>query len=182
MRVWSRRIQAHAKGAMQVASATKLLLEQLDIHWHSTEWFVSFEAALTGLTAKEASWTTDGAGYTIWQIVNHLVFCNADVVQRVTGKGEPLQAADNDASFGEPGDPQDDGAWSTTVNRLFEVFGDMQQLITEVNDEKLDAPYRENSSSTGRLLSNVMMHDTYHLGQIVLMRKLQGSWSPVDWG
>ncbi|WDL97531.1 DinB family protein [Alicyclobacillus sp. ALC3] len=165
-----------------MATAANLLLEQLDVHWHSTEWFVSFDAALTGLTAMEASWTTDGAGYTIWQIVNHLVFCNADIVQKVTGKGEPLQAADNDASFGDPGDPSDDEGWSITVRKLHGALHDLQELIASMNDEKLDAPYRENKSITGRLLGNIMMHDTYHLGQIVLMRKLQRSWTPVDWG
>lgn len=165
-----------------MGKATELLLEQLDVHWHKTEWFVSVEAALSGVTAKEASWTQPGAGYTIWQIVNHLVFCNVDVIQRFTGKGEPLQADDNDATFGEPGDPHDEAGWVSTVEKLYETLGNFQQILASLDDEKLEVPYQEGRSPTGRLLGNIMMHDSYHLGQIVLLRKLQKSWTPVDWG
>ncbi|WP_245976711.1 hypothetical protein [Oceanobacillus arenosus] len=67
------------------------------------------------------------------------------------------------------------------MQRLYEVMNKLKTVIADLDDEKLTAPYAANSYSVERLLSNIMMHDTYHLGQIVLLRKLQPSWSGIDW-
>ena len=67
------------------------------------------------------------------------------------------------------------------MQRLNEVFNNLKTVIADLDDEKLKAPYAANRHSIERLLSNIMMHDTYHLAQIVLLRKLQSSWAGVDW-
>ncbi|MGD6774661.1 DinB family protein [Sutcliffiella horikoshii] len=164
---------------MQVVA--KMFLEQLDIHCHENEWFASMDQALQGVTAAEASWTSSGISNSIWQIVNHLIFWNEDVIHRIKGTDNPHKAEDNEATFGSQGDPEDESGWAKTVQRLSEVMNKLKRVIEDLNDEKLKAPYAANSYSTERLLSNIMMHDTYHIGQIVLLRKLQSSWDGVDW-
>jgi uncharacterized damage-inducible protein DinB len=67
------------------------------------------------------------------------------------------------------------------VLRFTEVMNNLKTVIAELDDEKLKAPYAANRYSIERLLSNIMLHDTYHLGQIVLLRKLQSTWGGVDW-
>jgi uncharacterized damage-inducible protein DinB len=164
---------------MQVV--TKLFLEQLDMHCYENEWFPSMDQALHGVNAAEAAWTSSGISNSIWQIVNHLIFWNEDVIHRINGTENPQNAEDNDETFGNPGDPEDEIGWAQTVQRLYDVMNKLKTVIADLDDEKLTAPYAANSSSIERLLSNIMMHDTYHLGQIVLLRKLQSSWSGVDW-
>lgn len=164
---------------MQVVA--KMFLEQLDIHCYKNEWFASMDQALHGVIAAEAAWTSTGISNSIWQIVNHLIFWNEDVIHRIKGTENPQKAEDNDETFGNPGDPEDEIGWAQTVQRLYEVMNKLKTVIVDLDDEKLTAPYAANSSSIERLLSNIMMHDTYHLGQIVLLRKLQSSWSGVDW-
>lgn len=164
---------------MQVLA--KMFLEQLDIHCYKNEWFASMDQALHGVIAAEAAWTSSGISNSIWQIVNHLIFWNEDVIYRIKGTENPHKAEGNDETFGNPGDPEDEIGWAQTVQRLYEVMNKLKTVIADLDDEKLTAPYATNSSSIERLLSNIMMHDTYHLGQIVLLRKLQSSWSGVDW-
>ena len=164
---------------MQVV--TNMFEEQLDIHWHENEWFASIDQALHEVTAAEAAWTSSGNSNSIWQIVNHLIFWNEDVIHRIKGTENPRKAEDNEVTFGNPGDPEDEFGWTQTVQRLNEVMSNLKGVIAELNDEKLKAPYAANSNSMERLLSNIMMHDTYHVGQIVLLRKLQSSWAGVDW-
>jgi uncharacterized damage-inducible protein DinB len=164
---------------MQVVA--KMFLEQLDIHCYNNEWFASMEQALHGVTAAEAAWTSSGISNSIWQIVNHLIFWNEDVIHRIKGTENKHNLETNDETFGNPGDPEDEMGWGQTVQRLYEVMNKLKTVIADLDDEKLTAPYAPNSPSIGRLLSNIMMHDTYHLGQIVLLRKLQSSWSGVDW-
>ena len=164
---------------MQVV--TNVFLEQLDMRWHGNEWFASMDQALDGVKAAEAAWTSSGSSNSIWQIVNHLIFWNEDVIHRMKGTKNPRQAEDNEATFGNPGDPEDEMGWAQTVQRFNEVMNDLKTVIAALDDEKLKAPYAANRNSIERLLSNIMMHDTYHLGQIVLLRKLQSTWDGVDW-
>lgn len=164
---------------MQVV--TKLFLEQLDMHCYENEWFASLDQALHGVIAAEAAWTSSGISNSIWQIVNHLIFWNEDVIHRINGTENPHKAEGNDETFGNPGDPEDEIGWAQTVQRLYDVMIKLKTVIADLDDEKLSTPYAANSTSIERLLSNIMMHDTYHLGQIVLLRKLQSSWSGVDW-
>ncbi|WP_226679981.1 DinB family protein [Sutcliffiella horikoshii] len=164
---------------MQVV--TKMILEQLDMHCHENEWFASMDQALQGVTAAEAAWTSSGISNSIWQIVNHLIFWNEDVIHRIQGTENPYKAKDNEETFGNQGDPEDEIGWPQPVLRLNEVINKLKRFIADLDDEKLKAPYADNRYSTERLLSNIMMHDTYHIGQIVLLRKLQSSWGGVDW-
>jgi uncharacterized damage-inducible protein DinB len=164
---------------MQVVA--KVFLEQLDMHCYENEWFASMDQALHEVSAAEAAWTSSGISNSIWQIVNHLIFWNEDVIHRIKGTENPYKAEDNEETFGNPGNPDDEIGWSETVQRLNEVMKKLKTVIVDLDDEKLKVPYAPNSSSIERLLSNIMMHDTYHIGQIVLLRKLQSSWSGVDW-
>jgi len=164
---------------MQVV--TKMFLEQFDMHCHENDWFASMDQALHGVITAEAAWTSSGISNSIWQIVNHLIFWNEDVIHRIKGTENPHKAEVNEETFGNPGDPEDEIGWVQTVQRLNEVMNKLKTVIADLDDEKLKAPYAANRYSIERLLSNIMMHDTYHLGQIVLLRKLQSSWGGVDW-
>jgi uncharacterized damage-inducible protein DinB len=164
---------------MQVVN--KMFLEQLDLHFHENDWFASMDQALHGVTAAEAAWTSSGITNSIWQIVNHLIFWNEDVIHRIKGTENSHKAIDNEETFGNPGDPKDEIGWTKTVQSLNEVMNKLKTVIADLDDEKLKAPYAANRYSIERLLSSIMMHDTYHVGQIVLLRKLQSSWGGVDW-
>ncbi|MBM7553268.1 DinB family protein [Thalassobacillus pellis] len=166
---------------MQVVN--KMFLEQLELHCHENDWFASMDQALHGVNAAEAAWTSSGSGTSnsIWQIVNHLIFWNEDITHRIKGTENPHKVEDNEETFGNPGDPEDEIGWAQTVERLNEVMNKLKKVIADLDDEKLKAPYATKRYSIGHLLSNIMMHDTYHLGQIVLLRKLQSSWGGVDW-
>lgn len=162
-------------------TGVSMILEQMDIHCHQNEWFVSVDTALEGVTAAQAAWTHDGASNSIWQIVNHLIFWNEDAIHRIKGTNNPNKFVNNDATFGEPGNPENEAVWVETVSRLRATMEGLKGAIAELNDEQLNAPCGSNTYTMGRLLGNLMMHDTYHLGQIVLLRKLQASWAGYDW-
>lgn len=162
---------------MQVV--TKLFLEQLDMHFHENEWFASMNQALHGVTAAEAAWRSSESSNSIWQIVNHLIFWNEDVIHRIKGTENPHRPKNNEETFGNQGDPEDEIRWVQTVQRLNEVMNKLKTVIADLEDEKLKTLYAANRYSIERLLSNIMMHDSYHIGQIVLLRKLQSSWDSI---
>ncbi|MBE3554421.1 MAG: DinB family protein [Thermicanus sp.] len=148
---------------------------------NENEWFVSAKVALQGITAEEAAWTPPGKGNTIWQIVNHLTFWNEDVIFRLRGMENPAKAESNEVTFGDPGDPHDEKGWEDTLKRFFAVMEELKEVVEGLDEERLDQSYRPGSPAIARLLGNIMMHDTYHLGQIVLLRKIRNTCPGFDW-
>ncbi|RIW28704.1 DinB family protein [Bacillus salacetis] len=164
---------------MQVLS--NVFVDQLDMHCHENDWFASMDQALKGVSAAEAASTSSGTSNSIWQIVNHLIFWNEDVIHRLQGTENHHGAESNEETFGHPGNPEDEQGWRRTVHRFTEVMDTLRTVIAGIDDETMKKPYAADRYSRERLLSSIMMHDSYHLGQIVLLQKLQSSWGNVDW-
>lgn len=106
-----------------------------------------------------------------------MIFYNEDVIHRIKGTENQHNLETNEETFGKPKDPDDEFGWTKNVLRLNEVKNNLKTVFAGLDDEKLKAPLAANRYSIERLLSNIIMHDSYHIGQIVLLRKLQSSWS-----
>ena len=60
-----------------------------------------------------------------------------------------------------------------------EIMTAWRGLIEAGDRSKLDeAVSAENAATWAELIANVNAHNAYHGGQILLLRKLQGSWDP----
>lgn len=63
------------------------------------------------------------------------------------------------------------------VARLDAILNEFRDLIKMANDSKFDEPVsKTNSALWATLISNITTHNAHHGGQIVLLRKLQGTW------
>lgn len=162
---------------------------QFDFVWDTETWFLPLESALSGLNSADASWQPPGGGNTIWQTVNHLNYYNALLVRQLNDTtpgtetfnntptygdiGEPpnskWQAVLAEDTFGDIGNPADSGKWKVTVAETRLICEDLRKLLAQMNDIQLDEEH------VGRL-ARQMLHNVYHIGQIVFIRKQQGSW------
>lgn len=143
--------------------------------WNREAWFVPLEQALQGLTAREAAWQPPGGGNTIWQTLNHLNYWNAFMLGRITGVPADGPPVANDATFGPAGDPNDEEGWRAAVARARQVAEDLQAAVANLSEADLDRPLKD-IGSVAASLTAWAMHDAYHTGQIVLIRRMQGSW------
>lgn len=151
-----------------------LLRRLRGLTWDKEEWFVPLAASLEGLTAAEAAWRPPGGGNTIWQTVNHINYYDERLLCRLTERPFGPVLPDNDATFGEPGNPDDGTGWQEAVQRTRRVAAGLRTALDARSDADLEQPL--SGSSLGEYLTAWIMHDAYHTGQIVLMRKQQGSW------
>ena len=56
-------------------------------------------------------------------------------------------------------------------------MNEFRDLITNADEGKFDEPVSAtNPASWATLISNINAHNAHHGGQIVLLRKMQGSW------
>lgn len=145
-------------------STKDILLKQLKTTHTEKEWFVPLQGALEGLTPEQAMWRDSSGNHSIAQITSHLVFWNERTLAKLNGMQITDFKGDNTETF----DAFTAERWGSTLNKLDSVMRTMEESITNADEKKLAEWYAT--------LANVSTHNAYHTGQIVYIRKLQGSW------
>ncbi|WP_047980676.1 DinB family protein [Ornithinibacillus contaminans] len=156
--------------------ARTLLSQQWASCLDKEDWFPPLEWVLEKITFEQALWKPDeGAMNSIWEIVCHLLFFEKRYLMRFLGEtaNEP-QAKNNTDTFRLPTETIEN--WEKTKQEYFSVHRKLGQILATADQEDL---YREVPGEDNSLvleLKSLAMHDAYHIGQIVLISKLQGAW------
>jgi uncharacterized damage-inducible protein DinB len=154
-------------------STKSILLGQFTACFDKNGWFVATKNAINGVTAEQAAWKPEGADNSIHELINHLNYYNNAYLQRFKGVDYEYKAADNDATF----DESEAGSWDAERTRFDVIMNEWREEIEKADESKFDemAPPR-NESKWKVVIANINVHGAHHGGQIVLLRKLQGSW------
>ena len=67
--------------------------------------------------------------------------------------------------------------WDKLVEELASVHGQIREKIIEIADDELGSKLPKDPID--QQLMTLSTHDAYHTGQIILIRKLYGSWPGV---
>lgn len=149
------------------------LLGQLAATHNKANWFVPLCTALDGLSAEDATWKVANIDNSIAQIVYHLFFWNERYLQRFKGSEFPYMVDGNDSTFVVP----ETMAWEELVSAADAVLVEFSQAIAEADDAKLSQPvFADRDATWLETIGAINTHNAYHTGQIVFLRKLQGSW------
>ncbi|MGC5772277.1 DinB family protein [Paenibacillus pabuli] len=161
-------------------TAKDLLLIQKDDTWDQCNWIVPLSKALEGLTAEQAAWVPSSGGLSIWQLVNHMYYYNHRLLSRMQGRTpSEAPAENNESTFGNSGDPSDTDGWSTLMHNTIQLAGQFREQIASLEESDLEAPYMDSDAKWAHELARWVLHDAYHAGQIVLLRRQQGSWKII---
>jgi uncharacterized damage-inducible protein DinB len=156
------------------SSIQSCLLEQFTACYDENNWFVSLKSALSGVTAEQASWKPANVDNSIWESVNHLIFWNETYLRRYRGELNEPQDIENKATF-----RSSETDWQATLSKLDAVMQEWREKLKTIDDEKLESPVNAQYQAPWRVpLAHQNIHNAYHIGQILLLRKLQGSWNP----
>ncbi|MBA2434639.1 MAG: DinB family protein [Chthoniobacterales bacterium] len=107
------------------------------------------------------------ASHSVGMLVQHLVFWNENALARFRGE-RPPRFGDSDETFTK----FDAANWDDLVLRLDKVMQELEDLVEKTPENKL-----ADEAST---ISSLCTHNAYHIGQILSLRVLQGSWNPED--
>jgi uncharacterized damage-inducible protein DinB len=143
-----------------------ILLEQLKTTHNNQDWFVPASKAVDGLTFEQATWKEGTANHSIAQLVSHLVYWDTANLAKFKGEKPPAYT-DNDATFVPISDK---ASWEAAVKRLDAVMTELEKLIEATDETKLKSWYGT--------IAHISTHNAYHTGQILYIRKQQGSWDP----
>lgn len=156
-------VAAFAQDQKPSPTLKSILLEQLRSTHNQKEWFAPANTAVEGLTAEQANWTDGKGNHSVGQLVNHLIFWDRRNLQRF--KGEPVEKfTNNDETFTN----FDRTQWTAAVKQLDEVMTEWEEAVAAADEGKLKDWY-----ST---IAHIGAHNAYHIGQIIYVRKEQGSW------
>jgi uncharacterized damage-inducible protein DinB len=145
-----------------------VLLEQLHTTHDQKDWFVPILVAVEGVTPEQAKWTDGHGNHSIGQLVNHLAFWNARALEQFKGEKPAPYGGNNDETFNS----FDSKSWTATMNKLDSVMKAWEKAVEEADDSKIRASASQ--------IAHVGTHNAYHVGQIIYIRKLQGSWNPAN--
>ena len=122
--------------------------------------------AVQGLTPEQASWTDGHGNRSVGQLAYHLAFWNAQVLAKLKGETPAKYSGKNDETLTD----FDAKRWSDTVRQLDQVMVDFEKFVESADEKTL-----EKDAST---IATIAMHNAQHIGQIVCIRRLQGSCNP----
>lgn len=137
--------------------------------WHGP----SFIDVLDGVDKTQASERLIEARHTIWEIVNHCSYWMEAVTRALQGERMPDIVSTED--WPQMGETSED--WTKTRERLKKVY---EQLISSVKDfdnslftQKISGSFhgRRYTVTYRRMLHGISDHNTYHAGQIAVLRK-----------
>lgn len=141
-----------------------VFLQQLTACYDQNTWFVSLNNAIKGLTAEQASCRDGQAVNSIWGIVNHLAFYN----QRYLNRFNSIPNSDGPESNSSTFKNIDEQTWESTVKLINEIMSGWRTSLEKSDDQKINDWALE--------LAHLTLHNTYHIGQIVHIRKQKGIW------
>ena len=152
-----------------------ILRKQFDTCYDENSWFVAVRNALDGVPAEEAVWKPAGADNSIWQTVAHLSYYNGAYLLRFKGIDYEYDTADNDATF--RGGDADDARWKAELERFDATMTEWRELPKAADESKFDQAVPQKAERKWwELLADINAHNAYHGGQILLVRKLHGTW------
>ncbi|HYL46467.1 MAG TPA: DinB family protein [Candidatus Limnocylindrales bacterium] len=159
-------LPSYAQNQQKPATLRSLLLHELHTTHNEADWFVPINVAVEGLTAEQASWQPPAGSHSAGQLTYHLLFWNRRNLANFKGEKLDKFGGDNDETFVK----FDAKQWSDTVKQLDQVMTDLEKLVESADEQQL--------AKWATTIGNICTHNAYHVGQIVYVRKLQGSWNP----
>ena len=137
-------------------------------HYDGDPWIeINLRGTLEGITATMAAQKV-GSLNTIWQIVNHVISWRETLLKRV--QNENIPSPEN--NFIETITDVSAKAWEETMNRLQASQDKLLSYLSERKDTDLDENPLRGQYSRYELIEGILQHDVYHLGQVVLIKKL----------
>jgi uncharacterized damage-inducible protein DinB len=143
-----------------------VLLEQLQTTHNKKDWFASAKDAVDGVTAEQATWRDGKGNHSIGQLTAHLVFWNRQQLAKFKGEKPADFSGDNNETFNS----FDAAKWAATVRELDEVMTALEKVVAGADDASLQ--------KWASAIAHIGAHNAYHIGQMVYIRRLQGSWDP----
>lgn len=144
-------------------------------------------ACVEDLPADLADSAISGFPHTIWQILRHLNYWMDYELRRTAGRPAPYPVSPSE-SWPAKQKPAGETEWRDEVLIFSKRLQDFVRLANS-DSESLSQPlaittpaHGQQSNSVQAVLWQTVVHNSYHTGQIVLLRRCLKAWPPKGGG
>ncbi len=130
-----------------------------------------FDSAIADIPAAARGKRPDGAPHSPWELLEHMRIAQTDILDYSRGDATHV-SPDFPSGYWPPSpQPPNDTAWDESVAKF---HASRAALVAMVNDESFDllAKIPRGSATWLAQILLVADHNTYHLGQLVLVRRM----------
>jgi hypothetical protein len=136
---------------------------------------VEIDKALDDLSLELCGKKTDNVPYTIWQLAYHLRISQWDIVE--FSRNPDYQSPDwPEGYWPDKEAPESDKTWEETKIALLKDKQDMIDMVADQGNDLFTPFDHGNGQNLFREACLIIDHNSYHIGQIILIRKLLNAW------
>ena len=135
---------------------------------------VSFDDAINNIPFDDLGKKPSGVPYSIWQQVEHIRIAQKDILDFSVNKNYIALNWPNDYWVKEAA-PKDEAAWNQSIAN---IQSDLHAFIEAFqNGDDIYEPFKHGSGQSWLREALVLFdHNSYHLGEIIALRRLLGNW------
>jgi hypothetical protein len=128
--------------------------------------------AVRGVSAEEASWVPAPGRHSIWALTLHIAYWKYAVRRRLEG-GEAPRFSRSPANWPDVPDGADEKRWRDDIALLAAEHDRLLDVVRSVPASQYSRATPKGKRWTkGELITGIAMHDAYHAGQIVMLKRL----------
>jgi hypothetical protein len=151
--------------------ALRPLLSRL-LDWEDAH--VAFDAAVEGIPPKSRGLRPKGSPHSPWQLLEHMRICQWDILEFCRN---PDYVEMKFGDYWPAGvTPPTDAAWDESVAAFRRDRDALKDLASNPAIDLLASIPHGSGQKYARELVLVADHNAYHVGQLVLLRRLLGVW------
>lgn len=134
-----------------------------------------FNDAVKGLPAELRGVRPAGAPYSAWELLEHMRLAQWDILEfsRNAKHVSPVWPA---GYWPKTPAPPDDKAWTASVKQFRADLAAMEELVKDAATDLFAKIKHGDGQTYLREALLVADHNAYHLGELILLRRLLGSW------
>jgi len=135
----------------------------------------TFEAAIKGLPATLRGKRPKGAEHSPWEILEHMRIAQSDILE-FSRDANHVSPEWPSGYWPKSKTPPNDKAWAKSVRAFHTDLEAMRKLVAAESTD-LYAPIPHGDGQT--ILREALLiadHNAYHIGELVLVRRLLGAW------
>jgi hypothetical protein len=136
----------------------------------------TMQDALQGFPPDLRGKRPKGTPYSPWEVLEHMRLAQWDILEFSRDPDHKSPKWPEGYWPGNP-EPQDEKAWDRSVNGFWQ---DLNSMCALVADDATDLYARIPHGEGQTILREALLtadHNAYHLGQLVLLRRLLGAWN-----
>jgi hypothetical protein len=136
---------------------------------------VSFDDAVNAFPLELIGIRPDGSPHSAWELLEHMRITLDDIL-RFSQSGDYESPPWPKGYWPSSPEPEDQGEWHNSVRVIRESMAAFETLLSDPRQDLfLKFPWGEGQTLLREALL-IADHNAYHLGQLVLVRRLLGGW------